>query len=511
MTAPMPYDNVKAMFGIMPAWAASPEQPRVAAYDVYDNIYWNRPETFKLVARGTEDNPIYIPSAKTIVEACNRYLAVGFDYSINGGDQTAIQAAFDGLFRREEFFSKFKTQKRYGLIRGDSLWHVVADDTKNPGTRISLYELDPRTYFPISHPDDINRIIGCLIVKLIADPVNPTSQIVKRQKYLKQDDGTITTEVNFFPANAWDDRTNPANLKPMQENVQPVQSNPNLLVMPVKALPPAITSLPVYHIKNQRASTDPFGSSEIRGLERIAGAINQAISDEELALALDGLGLYSTDSGAPVDDDGNPVNWILGPGRVVERAAGSKFERVNGIGSVNPSQDHLKFLLGQMRQVSGTSDTAVGIVNVTVAQSGIALSLEMAPLLAKNAEKEQEMLSTYDHFFYDLLNAWLPAYEQLNPGTGADISPVVGDPMPVDRDATIKEAQQLLTAGVWTILQAQQYLHERLGIDFQSSQPNDIIQEQQALALARDPFSARLNEEFVDPATGQTIPPAVGA
>lgn len=80
--------------------------------------------------------------------------------------------------------------------------------------------------------------------------------------------------------------------------------------------------------------------------------------------------------------------------------------------------------------------------------------------------------------------------------------------MPVDRDATIKEAAQLLTAGVWTILQAQEYLHERLGIDFTSSKPGDIIQEQAALALARDPFGARLNEEFVDPATGATTPPS---
>src|SRR3546814_3832626 len=35
---------------------------RVASYDAYESIYWNAPDTFKLVQRGTDADPIYVRS-----------------------------------------------------------------------------------------------------------------------------------------------------------------------------------------------------------------------------------------------------------------------------------------------------------------------------------------------------------------------------------------------------------------------------------------------------------------
>src|SRR3546814_6544261 len=53
-------------------------------------------------------------------------------------DQDNLMAAFNQLFSREAFPSKYNSNKRYGLIRGDWAFHITADDTKLPGERISL-------------------------------------------------------------------------------------------------------------------------------------------------------------------------------------------------------------------------------------------------------------------------------------------------------------------------------------------------------------------------------------
>lgn len=494
-----PYSSVRPLFPTsLPSYVLGLDLERIASYAVYDQLYWNNPGTFKLVARGTDDRPIYIPSGRTIIEATNRYLAKGFDGVVNprGGsdtDRALLRGMIRKLFAREKFKVKFNNLKRFGLVRGDAFWHIIGDDTKDPGSRISLMEVDPASYFPITDDDDIDKLLGC---HLIDQYTLGDKSFIRRQTYRKvyQDDVAktgpvvaISSEASLFEAGAWDDREG-AQVKLVK------------VLTPLFTLPPLIRSLPVYHVRNWITPLDPFGSSEMRGLERIASAINQGISDEELSLALEGLGVYATTSGPPVDENGNELDWRLGPGRVVEIDAEADFKRVAGVSSVTAWQDHLKFLLGSMREASGTPDIAIGTVDVKVAESGIALALKMMPILSKNEEKEDELMSVHDQMFYDLVNGWLPAYEGLGTDLGLQMDPVVGQALPVDRAAVMKEITEMLSAGLISAGYARELLAQKLGYEFPEDMGLDVVQEVAAMTEARglsgDTFQRRLDEEL---------------
>lgn len=490
-----PYSTVRPLMGVLPSWLGSDDAERIEAYRLYEQMYWGVPETFRLTWRGSEEQPIYVPSAKTIVEACNRYLAVGFDYSLQGGsdtDRAGARIALDTLFRREKFFSKFKTNQRFGLIRGDALFHIRADGSKPAGRRISILEVDPASYFPIYDENDPDKITGVhLVDQWIKDPMKPSETTIRRQTYRKVAgaDGrtTITSELSFWELGGWDDRPGSG------QKLKRIAGG-----TPVVELPPQIDSIPVYHVMNQRSPLNPFGNSELRGLERIAGAINQAISDQELALALAGIGTYVTNSGSPVDENGDETEWEMGPGNVLE-IKGTKqetfFERVDGVRSVTPNLDHLNWLWTRMKEASATPDIATGAVDVAVAASGIALTLQMGPLLAKNAEKEDEILGVSDHMFFDIVNGWLAAYEGLT-FDGVDAVPTVGDPMPVDRAAVIKEISDLMATDppLLSPETARTILRDKLGYEFSELEAIAVVEAAADLAVARDPFSQRLRE-----------------
>lgn len=473
-------------------WISDLDNQRIQSYSLYEQMYWSVPDAFKLVLRGTEDdgNPIYVPSPKVIIEGVNRFLGKGFDYwidpNVDTGNVEAARLLMAGMFKREQIYAKFSTQKRFGLIRGDAVWHVVADPLKEAGQRISWHEVDPASYFPIYDLDKPDRRIGCHLAETFVD-VAQNVVLTRRQTYRKDPEtGRVTTEAALYEQNKWDDRNVKNEIKLLQ------------VITPLTELDPRITQIPVYHIKNTRTPMGDFGSSELRGLERIAAAVNQSITDEEMALALAGLGVYTTDSGPPINDDGDAVDWILGPGRVVERSPDSTFDRVQGIGTVTPSQDHIQFLLAEMRRSAGLSDTAVGRVDVQVAESGVALALELAPVLAMNEEKEQEMLSVYDHMFYDIIRAWLPVYEGLT--SDINIGAVVRDPMPVNRDKRIDEIIKLATSTppMLSMAYARQEL-QKLGYeDLPTTMDNDVIAETIAMneAVGSDPYAERLRAEL---------------
>lgn len=486
------WSNAQPYLGEMPSWLNGDEATRVASYQKYEEIYWNVPETFKVVQRGSEDSPIYIPSARKIIEATNRFYGVGFDYTISGGsesDRDAVSLAMRTLFRRERFFSKYNSMKRFGLVRGDSLWHIIADENKPETRRISIHELSPANYFPIYDPDDIDTITGVHIAGIIKD--DKGVDIVRRQTYRKVLDnngtptGRITSELATFEVSNWDDR----NLQ--QEAKEPELKMIEQLVPPFE-LPEQITSIPVYHIRNQYQGGYLYGSSEIRGIERVIAAINQGISDEELTLALDGLGVYT--STAPEPDGG----WVLGPGSVVE--LDGELKRVNGVGTVRPSQDHLGYLDRSLKEASGTPDIAVGRVDVSIAESGIALQFQMSPILAKNVEKETELLAVHDHMFFDLTRGWLAAFEGLTAGGQITIEPRVGDPMPVDRKAVLAEVVQLVDARLVSPEYARTILTEKLGYEFPDEMDGDILTSIRAVSEATwaDPMDERIRKELTE-------------
>ena len=492
-----PYSTAMPLMGPLDSWLSAADAQRLAAYNVYESLYRNVPQAFKLVQRGEDSNPIYIPSAKTIIEAKNRYLAKNWTFAIDpefGGDadKVALKDALDTLFRREQIWSKFATQKRYGLIRGDQVWHVIADADKPEGRRISVYEVDPASYFPIEDPWNPEKILGVHLVDPVVNASGKT--VIKRQTYRKTDTGRISYEVTWWETGAWDDRDSDNVLKKVTGKDIPVGEE----AVPVEELDPRITSIPVYHIKNNRSPNAPFGTSEISGLETLISGVNQSISDEDLALALEGLGLYWTNSGPPVDDDGNEVNWRLGPGWVVEIDEDSTFGRVTGVGSVAPQQEHISKLESAMREASGVPDIAIGNVDVQTAESGIALAFKMGPILAGNEEKELEILSVTDHLLYDLTTMWLPVYEGV--ATEARAVSIVDDPLPVNRQATLDEILKMLSTEPPLISTeyARALIQEKLGYNFPAEMGNTVVTEAAAIAEARasDPFASRVANEL---------------
>lgn len=493
-----PYSTAKPFFGPIDTWLPAEDAYRMAAYRLYESIYRNVPEAFKLVQRGSDTNPIYIPSAKTLIEAKNRFLAKRWNFSLDPrlgseSERLALEQMMTTLFRREMVYTKFSTQKRYGLIRGDAVWHIVADPLKPPSRRISVYEVDPAGYFPIEDPWNPDKILGCHL----AEPVllESGATVIKRQTYRKTETGKISYELSWWEVGGWDDREmsgqelKKAKEVPLGDYNRPI----------IYELPDQITSLPVYHIKNSRTPNASFGSSELQGFERIIAAVNQAISDEELALALEGLGLYATTSGPPVDDDGKETTWRIGPGWVVEIDQDTEFKRVNGVGSVSPVLDHIRYLEGAMREAAGIPDIAIGSVDVKTAESGIALAFKMAPILSDNEEKEQEILSVMDHILYDLSRMWFPAFEGLAP-TAAQAVSIVDDPMPLNRQAIVNEVVALMSTDppLMSAEYARQVISDKLGYDFVETMGESVVAEAAALAIAKnmDPYATRVAMEM---------------
>lgn len=485
---------------LLPQWAAAEDAQRIASYLFYEQMYWNTP-SYTVEADGGD--PIHIPSMKELVEATHRFLAVNMGFVVSVRPEPGVEAPpaeetavkldtvrqlFEDLFKREQMSSKLATQKRYGLIRGDAMFHVVADETKPEGTRISIYEMDPASYFPIYDIDNMDRLVGCHIVE---QTMEGDTEVIKRQTYRKQRNeageftGVITTETALFELAGWDDRYG---AKP--EDIKQVR-----ILQEEIPLPAPISSLPVYHWKNTRNPADPFGSSVFRGLETLARAIDQAITDEDIAVALAGLGVFATDAATPEG------GWVIGPGRVVGTGNGTRFERVSGVSTVQPSQDHIAYLEKKMRSGAAVPDMALGLVDVSAAESGIALALRLAPLLATNREREQEIMSVMDHLLYDLKSMWLPAYESIPDDPTIRVTCVVDDPMPVNRDAVIAEITTLLAANLITVDMAIAKL-EKLGWEFPANAAATLMEQAETAAALADPFGGRMASEVAGATDG---------
>lgn len=498
MTDQTPYSTAEPWLTGKPSWMDEEDGQRIAAYALYENMYWSSPDTFKLTQLGTDEDPIYIPNPRVIIEAILRYLCVDWDIFIDPSygtedEKKAAQLFISKFMKRENVKAKFMTQLRYNLIRGDAMWHIVADESKPAGSRVSLYELDPASYFPITDVDNLDRIIGCHLVDTLIEKGSDgrDTEYIRRQTYRREIDedevftGRITTELALFEMSGWDDRS-----------IEPQDMKLVRTLEEEHYLPEPISQLPVYHWKNIRNPADPFGSSQLRGLERLFAAVNQTISDEDLAVALAGLGVYATDANDPVDEDGNPTNWLIGPGRVVTTNTGAKFARVSGVTSVQPSQDHIKYIEGKIREGSGVPDIAVGEVDVQTAESGIALAIKMSPLLAANKEKQLEIIGKTDQMIYDLQHMWFPAYEEVN-FEPLLMESVVGHPLPQNREAAIKEVIELATANppLITIEEARAKLKE-LGYELSETDAAAILDQVSKIAGSADPFAARMNTDL---------------
>lgn len=502
-----PYSGVAPFFSASPGWVPAIEQERISAYAVYEQIYWNNPETFALVVRGTDAKPVYVPSAKVIIEATNRYVGKGISWSCLPGlgsdsDQANAQAAFDALFARERFVSTFNGNKRFSLIRGDMVFHVIGNLTKAPGSRIKIKAVDPASYFPVYASDlgpdyaalDPDTIVKVHIAETFTDVAGKAW--VRRQTYERMfgPDGSATgiqSSLGLFETDPekWFGKGNPliAQSAAVQE-VAPFM------------LPPDITTIPVYHVPNFNEPGNPYGASELRGIERVIAALNQTMSDEDLTLALDGIGVYATEGGAPVDENGDDTDWIIGPGRVIENAI--NFRRVEGVRSVQPFGDHIDRLMEFAKQANGVPDIAVGKVDAQVAESGVALQLQLGPMLAKVEEKNQGISDVLNQMFYDLCLMWFPAYESLRFGE-AIMQVHFGDPVPQNRKAVIDEVVALMAGDppVISVQTGREMLADRLGMVFPEDEAARIAAENGGAA---DPQGARIASELNAGSSGST-------
>lgn len=481
-----PYAGVLDMFASVPEWAGEEDGRRIAAYKVYDDIYWSVPLTFKLVQRGTEAQPIYIPNGRTLVDTAHRYVGNNFSFIMDPDlgtpdDQNAFKSALIALFQRERFYSKFNMNRRSGLIKGDWCFHITANGLKPDGRRIRIDTLDPGAYFIITHPDDATNIIAAHIAEQVEVG---DDTFIKRQTYTK---GADPLNNDGSDMSIW----NSTGLFELDADWRDLTVSPQTVIRPPEQLPPEIQAIPIYHFKNIETPGEAFGFSELRGFERVMAAVNQAISDEELALALEGLGMYATTSGPPTDSNGQPSNWRLGPGRVVEIPTGTEFNRVDGIGSVTPYMDHLSFLINSIKEASATPDVAIGKVDVAVAESGVSLALQMGPMLSKAEERETGIADTAGQMLYDL-KAFFAAYEGFS--SEAYAVPVFGDKLPVDRSARITEILNIVTAGIAST----EWGREELGkynYVFPESEGDTINKEAKARATSTDAWAVRAAAE----------------
>jgi hypothetical protein len=477
---------------------------RVAAYMTYEDIWNNLNDTFSALLRSGDDPKArrYIPLVRGLIESVNRYLAkdpeVTWTQVVGATVDQATLDEFTGrvqsLMLREEFDIKFLAMKRWWLIKGDALLMLSADPLKEQGSRLRITEVPAEQYFPIYDDADGERVIGVYLASIVLD--DDDNEIIQRIEFQKCSTpdrasqygvplGSIFYRVGFYEQDGWDDREGD-DLSPVDA---PSWADP--VAATGAALPPQITTIPVYHFRNNRRGglKGRYGVSEIQGLESLlAGAIQNA-TDEDQAIALLGIGAYWTDSGRPRDAQGREAEWTLAPGSVIELEKDGKFGKVEGVNSVAPIQDHIKYLDSAAREANSVPDIAIGKVDPNSTASGVALSIQFLPILAKNMEKEAELNSRLTHLLFDMTQMWFPAYEEW-PALPVEPSVTFGSPLPVDRAAALKEIIDMVTAHIVSIEWAQKAISERLGYQFPADMLAAIVKEQTELV---DAVGTRIN------------------
>lgn len=515
-----PYSTALSLKRPRPSWVPGKDDAdRVTVYQTYEDIFNNVADAFKTLLRDAAGEELFrrlVPAARSIVEATNRYLAkdpqlvstIPSTVTVQAEAQAAFMEGLAALWKREEVTTRFLSMKRWMLVRGDGILHISADPSKLEGSRISITELEPDHYFPIHHTIDPSRVIGAYVVTVVLadDGEEEIAQRVEYQRVLTPEDSarfngaplnTIFYRVGYYEKDAWDDREpefNAEDLKPVATPVwaTPPEGAPDYLAG--YSLPSQITSIPLYHYRNNRTGNEPFGRSELQGIETLLVGITQTMSDEELAVSLTGLGVYKTTSGRPRNDDNTEGEWVIAPATVVELEPDSDFDRVDGITDLKPMLQHMDKLAEQARETTATPDVAVGRVDVQTAESGIALAISMAPIIAKNEEKEEELKGKTDQLLFDLINMWLPAYEGgLPQAAGLVVEIQFGAPLPVNEDAVVKNITELVKAKAIPVRFALQLLKDKLGWDIDpAALAGELVAEQTA---ALDAAAARIDAE----------------
>lgn len=423
------WSSVESFITKKPDWIPEDDRLRIGAYEKYDATYWNDPTQYKLrVLQG--EKPLYIPNARVIVDTTASFILKGLSLRVNGSDVTTT-AALNAFLDREMFYSRFNTAKTSGVARGDFVFHMTANPKKAQGKRLSLNSVDPSNVFPIYDDDAPDKMVGCHIAVQYVDADDPEKVYVRKLTYRLVEEGEsrrVSREEAIFeidPNNKWYSK------KPKKVRD----------ILPLGLLDPAITTIPIYWFKNRDWDGQLYGSSELRGLETLSQAASQSATDINMALALEGLGVYATDGGRPVDDYGNETAWEVAPGRVMEVPTGSYFRRVEGVGSITPAKEHIDYMEDKMLSGAGITDIALGRADVAIAQSGIALAIKFMPTLAKVEARDQLGINRLKQLFYDW-RIWHQVFERQ--ALSGEIIVEIGDKLPTDRTARVNELNNMI-------------------------------------------------------------------
>jgi hypothetical protein len=354
--------------------------------------------------------------------------------------KSPAERSLESFLKRERFYSKFHINKQAGITRGDSAFHITADPLKEEGSRVSIDTLHPGMVWKVTDPEDPDKVIRMHIVEQFIQPNDPEKKIyIRRLTYHKlgpdhPENPTptrrIAREEALYELNGekgfW--------FGPTPKKVKDI--------LPYAVLDERITQIPIYWFNNIDWESQLHGSSELRGLEFLEWAVSQGTTDTQMALALEGLGVYATDGGRPVDDSGNETDWEVYPGGVMEVPSGSYFRRVEGVGSITPMMDQLKYLESKMFAATGMTDVALGQVDVQVAQSGIALAIKFMPTLARIENRDIAYTEILQQMWHDL-RFWFEVYDPSAQIPEVDVR-IAENKLPPNRTETLNELNNML-------------------------------------------------------------------
>lgn len=487
-----PWSSLDNMLGRPPAWWPEEERERIQAYEKYDQMYWNDPTQYALRVLENEQ-PIYVPNARIVVDTTAQWLMKGMQVvatadgpaeplernpeeapaasTIDRRSLSPAQRSLESFLKRERFYSKFNINKQAGITRGDSAFHITADPDKPEGERISIDTLHPGMVWKVPDPEDPDKTIRIHLVEQWTDPNDPQEKVyIRKLTYHKVTEAgkrRIAREEAIYELNGdkgfW--------FGPTPQKVK--------TILPYELLDERITQFPVYWFSNIEWESQTYGSSELRGLEFLEWAVSQGTTDTQMALALEGLGVYATDGGRPVDDAGKETDWEVYPGGVMEVPAGSYFRRVEGVGSITPMMDQLKYLESKMYAAAGMTDVALGQVDVQVAQSGIALAIKFMPTLARIEPRDTGYTEILQQMWFDM-RFWFEVYDPKGQIPEVDIK-IAKNKLPPNRVETLNELNNMLDRKIIS----RRYYREKaieLGYDIPADEDDQILKEQEAIA-----------------------------
>jgi len=473
---PNQWSSVRRFLGVArPVWIPQDEQDRIAAYEKYNELYQNEPRQFSLrVLEG--EQPLYIPNARVIVDTTAYYILKGLELVVDGGS-AATKKTLQAFLDREAFYSRFHTAKHAGVAKGDFVFHLTGNPKKREGRRLSLNSVDPGSVFPVWDMHTPDKMLKCHLVTVYNDPNDNKSYVNKLTYELEEDElgnRRVSRQQGIYE------------LEPKWYGEQPK------LVRTILAkgyLDQRIDTIPVYWFRNRAWDGEDFGSSELRGFESLLQTVSQSATDVSASLSLEGLGVYATDGGRPVNDSGAEVDWEVAPGRVMEVPQGSYFRRVEGVTSITPATDQISYIERKMMEGASLSDVALGKVDAQVAQSGIALAIKFMPTLAKVEQRDQAGIARLKQLFYDWM-VWHEVFE--HEALEGEVVPTIGDKLPTDRKAKVEELNNMLDRRVISTKYYRDEM-EKLGYEFPRN-----IQDQIDEDLARNAVSKNQQEDQGD-------------